>query len=148
MDSHLAKLFKIETENLNKSMKRNIERFPKEFCFVLTNDEYSLLLFQIGIAKRKGGRTNLPYAYTEQAVAMISSMLHSKEAIGMSIAIINAFVKMRHFIIQNKDVHQALNNINNTLSEHSKKKIIYFLSLIKRKSYYQKINHLVPIKQF
>ncbi len=101
LDSDLAKKFKVETGNLNKAMKRNVKRFPKEFCFRLTSDEYNSLIFQTGISKGKGGRTKLPYVYTEQGVAMISSLLHSDIAIKMSIVIINAFVKMRHFIIDN-----------------------------------------------
>ena len=117
LDSDLARLFNIETGNLNKSMKRNKERFPKEFCFMLTKEEYSLVLFQIGIAKKSGGRTNLPYAYTEQGVAMISSLLHNEIAIKMSIEIINAFVKMRHFIMENNTVYKSISNINNTLIE-------------------------------
>ena len=132
LDSDLAKLFEVETGNLNKAMKRNINRFPKEFCFKLTSDEYNFLLFQIGRPKKKGGRTNLPYVYTEQGVAMISSLIHSDIAISMSIAIINAFVKMRHFIIENKNIYKSLNNINNALIEHDEK-INYLFSKFDKK---------------
>ncbi|MBR3660675.1 MAG: ORF6N domain-containing protein [Bacilli bacterium] len=121
LDSDLAKLFKIETGNLNKAMKRNIERFPIEFCFKLNNNEYNSLLFQIGIAKSKGGRTNLPFVYSEQGIAMISSVLHSEIAIQMSIKIINTFVAMRHYLIDNKDIYKSINNINNKLLEHDDK---------------------------
>ena len=68
LDSDLAELFNVETGNLNKAMKRNIKRFPVEFCFQLTHDEYNSLLFQNGIANKKGGRTTLPYAYSEQGM--------------------------------------------------------------------------------
>ena len=71
LDSDLAKLFNVETGNLNKAMKRNMERFPIEFCFQLNREEYNSLLFQIGSAKRKGGRTNLPFVYSEQGIAML-----------------------------------------------------------------------------
>ena len=121
LDSDLAKLFKIETGNLNKAMKRNIERFPIEFCFKLNNNEYNSLLFQIGIAKSKGGRTNLPFVYSEQGTAMISSVLHSEIAIQTSIKIINTFVAMRHYLIDNKDIYKSINNINNKLLEHDDK---------------------------
>ncbi len=121
LDSDLSRLFKVETGNLNKAMKRNIERFPEQFCFQLTDIEYSSLLFQIGRAKKKGGRTNLPYVYSEQGVAMISSLLHSDVAIKMSIIIINTFVAMRHFIIDNKNVYKSINIINNKLLEHDEK---------------------------
>ena len=93
IDSDLARLFNIETGNLNKAMKRNLIRFPKEFCFNLTFKEYNSLLFQNGIAKKKGGRTNLPYVYTEQGVAMLTSTLHTERAIAASIQIIEAFVE-------------------------------------------------------
>ena len=132
LDSDLAKLFNIETGNLNKAMKRNIERFPIEFCFQLNNDEYNSLLFQIGRAKRKGGRTNLPFVYSEQGIAMLSSMLHSDIAIKMSIKIINTFVAMRHYLINNKDIYKSINNINNKLTEHDEK-IDYIFSKFDKK---------------
>ncbi len=139
LDSDLATLFNVETGNLNKAMKRNVERFPLQFCFQLTKDEYSFLLFQIGIAKKKGGRTTLPYVYSEQGVAMISSLLHSEIAIKMSIAIINTFVLMRHYITKNSDVYQSLNIMNNKLDNYINKlvdhdeKINYLFSKFDRK---------------
>ena len=132
LDSDLSRLFKIETGNLNKAMKRNIERFPEQFCFQLTDIEYSSLLFQFGRAKRKGGRTNLPYVYSEQGVAMISSLLHSDIAIKMSIIIIDTFVLMRHFIFENKDIYKSLNNINNKILDHDEK-INYLFSKFEKK---------------
>ena len=132
LDSDLAKLFNIETGNLNKAMKRNIERFPIEFCFQLNKDEYNSLLFQSGRAKRKGGRTNLPFVYSEQGIAMLSSMLHSDIAIKMSIKIINTFVAMRHYLINNKDIYKSINNINNKLTEHDEK-IDYIFSKFDKK---------------
>lgn len=132
LDSDLAELFNVETGNLNKAMKRNIERFPKEFCFRLTSDEYKALHFQNGIAKKKGGRTNLPYVYSEQGVAMISSILHSNVAIRMSIMIINAFVKMRHYLMNNGDIYKSITNINNKLTIHDEK-FDYLFSKFDRK---------------
>ena len=75
------------------------------------------MLFQIGIAKKKGGRTTLPYVYSEQGVAMLSSVLHSIKAVNMSIQIINAFVKMRHFIIDNKEYHNLKVIRNNSFHD-------------------------------
>ena len=121
LDSDLGRLFNIGTGNLNKAMKRNVERFPLQFCFQLTNDEYNSLLFQIGRAKKKGGRTTLPYVYSEQGVAMISSLLHSEIAIKMSIVIINAFVLMRRYLMNSKDIYRSLNNINTKLVEYDEK---------------------------
>ena len=125
LDSDLAKLFNVETGNLNKSMKRNIKRFPIEFCFKLDYDEYNSLLFQIGRAKGKGGRTNLPFVYSEQGVAMLASVIHSDIAIQMSIKIINAFVAMRHYITDNNNIYLTLNNINNKMISYDKKLIEY-----------------------
>ena len=121
LDSDLAKLFGVTTGNLNKSMKRNLKRFPSEFCFQLSNYEYESLIFQFGISNKKGGRTKLPYVYTEQGVAMISSLLHSDIAIKTSIKIINSFVLMRHYLRDNKDIYKSISNINNTLVEHDEK---------------------------
>ena len=70
LDSDLAKLYKILTDNLNKAVKRSIERFPKEFMFQLTENEYASLIFQIGISNKRGGTRKLPYVFTEQGVAI------------------------------------------------------------------------------
>lgn len=85
LDSDLAKLYKILTGNLNKAVKRNIERFPKNFMFQLTKDEYKSLIFQIGTPNKRGGTRKLPYVFTEQGVAMLSSVLHTDIAINTSI---------------------------------------------------------------
>ena len=98
LDSDLANLYNVETKNLNKTVSRNIARFPENFMFRLTDNEYESLRFQIGTSKSRGGRRYLPYAFTEQGVAMLAGLLHSDIAIEMSIAIINTFVAMRKFI--------------------------------------------------
>ena len=132
MDSDLGKLFNIDIGNINKSMKRNIKRFPKEFCFQLNADEFDFLLFQNGRAKKHGGRTTLPYVYTEHGVAMLSSILHSDIAIKMSIQIINVFVRMRHFINDNKDIYMSINRMDNKITEHDEK-INYIFSKFDKK---------------
>jgi hypothetical protein len=83
LDSDLAMLHRVETSNLNKVVKRNIERFPKDFMFQLTKEEADSLRFQIGMSKKsgRGGRRYLPYVFTEQGVVMLSSVLKSKRAI-------------------------------------------------------------------
>ena len=105
-DKDIAEYFGVTTGNLNKAKNRNIERFPENFCFVLTNQELSL--FQSGIAMQtkgiKGGRSNNPTVYTEQGVAMLTSVLHTPRAISASIQIIEAFVEMSHYIRQNKQL--------------------------------------------
>jgi len=84
LDSDLAMLYKVETFNLNKAVKRNIDRFPEDFMFQLTKEEAGALRFQIGISKTegRGGRRYLPYVFTEQGVAMLSTVLNSSEDYG------------------------------------------------------------------
>ena len=123
LDSDLAELYQCTngTKDINKAVKRNIERFPNNFMFQLTNEDFNNLRFQIGTSNIKGGRRYKPYVFTEHGVAMLSSVLHSKTAINISIKIINAFVKMRHYLIENKDIYKSLNNINVKLLEHDEK---------------------------
>jgi len=111
LDSDLASLYEVETFNLNKAVKRNSDRFPQNFCFQLNSDEFNVLRFQIGISKERGGRRYLPYAFTEQGVAMLAGILHSDVAVKMSIAIINTFVEMRHYLADNALVFQRLDRI-------------------------------------
>jgi len=105
LDSDLAALYEVETFNLNKAVKRNIERFPDDFMFQLTKNEWENLTFQNGISsKQHGGRRFMPYAFTEQGVAMLASVLNSKKAVIVNINIMRAFVKLRHYVLlQSKD---------------------------------------------
>lgn len=106
LDSDIAMYFGVTTGNLNKAKNRNADRFPEHFSFVLTDEEVSL--FQNGIAMQtkgiKGGRSNNPTVYSEQGVAMLTSVLHSPRAISASIQIMEAFVEMSHYIRQNQQL--------------------------------------------
>lgn len=104
IDRDLAELYGVLTKNLNLSVKRNIERFPEDFMFQLTREEYSSLRLQIETLKRGEHSKFLPYAFTEQGVAMLSSVLNSKQAIVVNIQIIRVFTKMREIISSNKDI--------------------------------------------
>lgn len=117
LDSDLAVLYKCSngTKDINKAVKRNNYRFPEDFMFQLTNEEYNILRFQIGTSNIKGGRRYNPYVFTEQGVAMLSSVLHSETAINTSIQIINAFVAMRKYIAN--DLYQS----NYILNNHEKR---------------------------
>lgn len=117
LDSDLARLYECinGTKDINKAVKRNIERFPECFMFQLTDNEYDNLRFQFGTSKERGGRRYNPYVFTEQGVAMLSSVLHSEVAIKMSIRIINAFVIMRKYVSNNL-IEQGY--INNLVLEH------------------------------
>ncbi|MCL2043080.1 MAG: ORF6N domain-containing protein [Treponema sp.] len=94
LDSDLAGLYEVETFNLNKAVKRNIGRFPGDFMFQLTKEEWENLTFQIGISsKQHGGRRTLPYVFTEQGVAMLAAVLNSQKAIDVNISIMRIFVQ-------------------------------------------------------
>lgn len=104
LDSDLAMLYGVETKRLNESMKRNKKRFPENFCFQLTEEEYENLRSQFATSNSDdgaGGRRYLPFAYTEQGISMLSAVLRSDQAIAVSIGIMNAFIEMRHFIASN-----------------------------------------------
>jgi len=97
IDKDLAKLYGITTGNLNKAVSRNIDRFPKDFMIQLTKDEFENLKFHFGISSW-GGTRRLPRAFTEQGVAMLSSVLRSKQAVQVNIQIMRAFIKLRELI--------------------------------------------------
>ena len=120
LDSDLAKLYEVPTSRLNEAVKRNIKRFPINFMFQLTKEEYQVLMSQNAISKNtKGGRRFMPYAFTEQGVAMLSSVLNSEQAIQINIQIINTFVKMRQWAIENKELSARLTQLENYFIEHS-----------------------------
>ncbi|WP_449387220.1 ORF6N domain-containing protein [Chryseobacterium lineare] len=112
LDSDLASLYQVETKNLNKAVKRNIERFPVSFCFQLTEEEVENLRFQFGTSSLSyGGRRYLPYVFTEQGVAMASAILRSDIAVKVSVEIMEAFVEMRKMLISNASLFHRLDNI-------------------------------------
>lgn len=117
LDSDLAMLYHVETRNLNKAMKRNVDRFPEDFCFQLTREEYTKLMFQFGTStlqeseKTHGGRRKLPYVFTEQGISMLSAVLRSEIAVKVSVRIMRTFVEMRHFMANNSLVLSRINEL-------------------------------------
>jgi hypothetical protein len=112
IDRDLAELYGVETRRINEQVRRNINRFPESFCFKLTENEWNNLRSQIATSNiERGGRRYIPYVFTEQGVAMLSSVLKSQTAIEVSIKIMNAFVEMRKFILTNAQVFQRLDNL-------------------------------------
>jgi hypothetical protein len=101
LDKDLALLYGVTTGNLNKAVNRNLDRFPDDFMFQLTPDEYNSLRFQFGILKKGQHSKYLPYAFTEQGVAMLSSVLRSKRAVQVNIEIMRAFVRLREMLASN-----------------------------------------------
>jgi hypothetical protein len=134
LDIDLAELYDVDIKRLNEQVKRNIERFPGEFMFQLSADEYDLLRSQNAIIERtrslrsqiatsnkRGGRRYLPYAFSEQGVAMLSAVLRSDTAVKMSINIMNAFIVMRRFIALNAQVFQRIETLETKQIETNRK---------------------------
>ena len=117
LDSDLAELYGCVngTKQVNLAVKRNIDRFPEDFYFKLTENEFNDLKFQFETSNTRGGRTNLPYVFTEQGVAMLASVLKTEVASKVSVNIMRAFVEMRKFINDNKDLFLKLNNVESNL---------------------------------
>jgi len=142
LDKDLAQMYEVTTSNLNKAVKRNIDRFPIDFMFQLNNDEFDLI-FQNGISSW-GGTRKLPYAFTEHGVAMLAGLLNSQKAIEINIQIVRAFVllrqyalgyaelnqKLENFIIETNmqfnDIYQALTELMSIREEQTKRKTIGF----------------------
>ena len=127
LDSDFAVLYECTngTKDINKAVKRNAERFPSDFYFQLTKEEYSSLRFQTGTLKSARGehKKYLPYAFTEQGVAMLATVLRTKVASEMSVSIMRAFVKMRHYLLntigENKYIKDMLLKHDNEISDNS-----------------------------
>ena len=124
LDSDVAMLYHCETKYVNRVVKRNIERFPEEFCFQLKEDEFNSLRCQFVTLKNNGRgqhKKYLPYVFTEQGIAMLSALLKSEIAVNVSISIIKAFVEMRKFIVSNGQIFNRLSNIECKLIDQDRK---------------------------
>jgi hypothetical protein len=110
LDFHLAELYEIETKVLKQAVKRNIHRFPSDFMFELSKEEFETLRSQFVTSKR-GGIRYMPFAFTEQGVAMLSSMLNSDKAIAINIAIMRTFVSLRQFALNYKELNDKITEI-------------------------------------
>jgi len=110
----------VETRALVQAVKRNIDRFPKDFMFQLSEKEYKNLKSQIVISRWGGARRSRPYAFTEQGVAMLSSVLKSKRAIQVNIAIMRAFVKLRQILSTHKELANKLKELERKIEKHDK----------------------------
>ncbi len=109
LDTDLAELYRVPTKSLNLAVKRNADRFPEDFTFQLTDDEAAGLRFHFETSKRgRGGRRYLPYAFTEQGVAMLSSVLRSPRAVQVNIAIMRTFVRLREMLLSNAELARKL----------------------------------------
>jgi len=111
LDVHLAELYEVETRALVQAVTRNRTRFPRDFMFQLTKREFASLRSQIVISNIRGGRRSAPYAFTEHGVAMLSSVLRSKRAIGVNIEIVRAFVHLRRIISEHADLAKRIDEL-------------------------------------
>jgi len=118
LDFDLARLYGVSTGNLNKAVRRNRDRFPADFMFQLSAEETKSLIFQLGISKGRGGRRHFPYAFTEQGVAMLSSVLNSERAVKVNIAIIRAFVKLRQTLETNRELSHKFSELEKRVDKH------------------------------
>ena len=121
LDFDLAPLYGVTTGNLNKAVRRNRDRFPSDFMFQLTAAEAESLIFQFGISKGRGGRRHRPYAFTEQGVAMLSSVLSSERAVNVNIAIMRAFVKLREALETNRKLARKFDELEKHVGKHDEK---------------------------
>lgn len=124
LDSDVAMLYHCKTKYVNRVVKRNMDRFPEDFCFQLNENEFQNLRCQFvtsSISQNYGGRRYMPYVFTEQGIAMLSALLKSNIAIKVSINIMKAFIEMRKFIYSNGQVFERLTTMEYKLLEHDKK---------------------------
>ena len=125
LDSDLAEFYKCKngTKTINLAVKRNLKRFPQDFYFQLSKEEYDNLKFQFETSSMNeyGGVRKLPYVFTEQGVAMLASVVRTEVAAEISVRIMRTFVSMRHYLYDNQDIYRTLNYINNKMIEHDEK---------------------------
>jgi len=110
LDRDLAKLYEVDTSQLTRQVRRNIDRFPEDFMFQLTKEEFENLICQFGTSSW-GGTRKLPYAFTEQGVAMLSGVLHSKRAVQVNIQIMRAFIQLKRMLLTNADLRRKIEEI-------------------------------------
>lgn len=120
LDKDLAKLYGIKTRNLNKAVTRNIDRFPEDFMFQLSKEEFNILMFQFGTS-RWGGTRKMPRVFTEHGILMLSSVLNSERAVQVNIAIMRAFVKIRQILSMNKELAHKLAELERKIEKHDVK---------------------------
>jgi hypothetical protein len=126
LDRDLADLYEVSTGSLNQQVRRNLSRFPDDFMFRLTSEEAKASRSQIATLKRGQNIKFLPYAFTEQGVAMLSSVLNSDRAIEVNIAIMRAFVRLREILSSHKDLSRKLDELERKLGDHDEKFVLVF----------------------
>jgi len=134
LDRDLATLYGVETRAINQAVKRNLERFPERNCFQLNRDELpdssksQIVILNVRGNKRGFNVKKMPFAFTEQGVAMLSAVLHSEKAIKVSIGFMNAFVAMRHFLMQNGGFVNRLSNVEAKIIDQDERILLPLLA--------------------
>jgi len=118
LDSDLAALYEVEAKRLNEAVKRNIKRFPEDFMFQLTKDEFAKVVANCDHLENLKFRPTLPYVFTEQGVSMLSSVINSERAIEVNINIMRAFVKLRHYVLDKNDINGQITELRKLLMVH------------------------------
>ena len=126
LDEDLARMYRVPTKRLNEQVTRNIKRFPEDFMFQLSGGEAAVLRSQIETSKGRGGRRYLPRAFTEQGVAMLSSVLRSERAVQVNIAIVRAFVRLRQLLATHKNLARKIETLERKDAEHDAKFRVVF----------------------
>jgi phage regulator Rha-like protein len=135
LDNDLAEVYSVTTKRLNEQVRRNIDRFPEDFMFQLTEQEFESLRSQFATSnKQRGGRRYLPYAFTEHGAVMLASVLNSPTAIEASIKVVRAFVKMRSILALHQDLADRIDELEKATDKHDQKFAVVFqlLGEIKR----------------
>ena len=127
LDRDLAELYGVETKQLKRAVRRNLERFPADFMFEMNNEELKNWRYQFGTSNEdKRGLRYPPFCFTEYGVLMLASILNSNRAIQINIQIVRVFMKMREMLMENKEILQQLEKIQDELTKHDEKIILIF----------------------
>ena len=130
LDSDLAKIYGTSTMRLNEQFKRNRKRFPQDFAFVLTREEFTRLISQIAISKKgRGGRRKVPIAFTEHGAIMLASVLNSDVAVQASVRVVRAFVRLREMVAANAQLARKLEELEQRLDSHDEAIVDLFATL-------------------
>ena len=153
LDYEIAEMYEVETKRINEQVKRNIERFPEDFMFQLTENEWVMMRSQIVTtsdsnwsqiatsSKKHRGKSYLPFAFTEHGVTMLATVLRSEKAVKVSIAVVRAFISLKQYIADRKNISKQINSIKDELSERIDEQDVQIIEI------YQVLDKLIQDKE-
>ena len=153
LDYEIAEMYEVETKRINEQVKRNIERFPEDFMFQLTENEWEMMRLQIVTtsdsnwsqiatsSKKHRGKSYLPFAFTEHGVTMLATVLRSEKAVKVSIAVVRAFISLKQYIADRKNISKQINSIKDELSERIDEQDVQIIEI------YQVLDKLIQDKE-